>query len=37
MNSALLFIGGFFAGMVFTLICGWYLSHKIEDQENRKL
>jgi len=37
MTSVLLFLGGFFTGIVFTLISGWYLSDKIEKQENRKL
>ena len=37
MASVLLFLGGFFTGVFFTLVCGYYLSTKIDDIENRKL
>lgn len=30
MNGVLLFIGGFFSGIVFTLAAGWYISGKME-------
>lgn len=37
MTTALLFIGGFFTGMIFTLAMGWYLSDYVEKKEGRKL
>lgn len=37
MTGVMLFLGGFSAGILFTLICGFYLSDKIEQKEGRKL
>ena len=37
MTSVLLFLGGFFTGIFFTLAAGFYISEKVERIENRKL
>lgn len=34
MHSALIFILGFFIGVIFTLACGFYLSTQLEDPKN---
>ena len=37
MEYALIFVGGFFSGVLFTLLAGLYLSTKLDDIENHKL